>query len=306
MRARPCSGSSPTPSPATWRASRSRSRRRRRGRCRLYELALLTAHELREHGCSASVAIVTSEAHPLELFGPAAAEALRPALDALEVDVLTGARPLGVAAGTLRLAGGDVPADRVVTLAEIVARRVPGLPADRAGFIPVDVHGRVAETPGAYAAGEATAFPLRQGGLAAQQADAVAESIAAALGEGGDPAPFRPVLRGRLLTSGAPLYLQSRPSGQSLASSRPIWSPPEKVAGRYLAPYLATARSSQLVAAQLHERVPRVAGGSPHDGDAEALARAIAAAEARQGNAERWIQALEAARMLRPALPVAA
>jgi sulfide:quinone oxidoreductase len=104
-----------------------------------------------------------------------------------------------------------------------------------------------------------TSFPLRQGGLATQQADAVAEAIAAACGAGNDPLAFRPVLRGRLLTSGAPLYLQSRPSGQSLASTRALWSPPEKIAGRYLAPYLATARPARLAAAPLAERVPMIA-----------------------------------------------
>ena len=114
-----------------------------------------------------------------------------------------------------------------------------GLPTDRAGFVPVDLHGRVTGEPCVYAAGEVTSFPLRQGGLAAQQADVVAETIAARYAGGPEPAPFAPVLRARLTTSGAPLYLQAGPPGQSLASHRAMWSPPEKVAGRYLAPYLA-------------------------------------------------------------------
>lgn len=104
------------------------------------------------------------------------------------------------------------------------------------------MHGRVAGEAAVYAAGEVTSFPLRQGGLATQQADAVAQAVAAACGAAVEPEAFSPVLRGRLLTSGAPLYLQSRPCGQSVASTRALWSPPEKVAGRYLAPYLASAR----------------------------------------------------------------
>ena len=48
---------------------------------------------------------------------------------------------------------------------------------------------------GVYAAGDGAAFPIKQGGLAAQQADAVAESIAAAVGARVTPEPFRPVLR---------------------------------------------------------------------------------------------------------------
>ena len=62
---------------------------------------------------------------------------------------------------------------------------------------------------GVYAAGDATTFPLHQGGLAAQQADAAAESIAASLGAIAEAEPFRPVLRGVLLTGGAPLYLRA-------------------------------------------------------------------------------------------------
>ena len=79
--------------------------------------------------------------------------------------------------------------------------------------------------------------------------------IVARCAGGPEPAPFAPVLRARLTTSGAPLYLQARPAGQSLASYRALWSPPEKVAGRYLAPYLATARPGRLAAAPLTERV---------------------------------------------------
>jgi hypothetical protein len=146
-----------------------------------------------------------------------------------------------------------------------------------------------------------TSFPLRQGGLATQQADAVAEAIAAARGVHDDPAPFCPVLRGRLLTSGAPLYLHSRPSGQSLASTRALWSPPEKVAGRYLAPYLATARPARIAAAPLAERVPADADAPSDERDAVTLALTLAAAEARCGNGTRALLALEAAHMLGPA-----
>jgi sulfide:quinone oxidoreductase len=205
-----------------------------------------------------------------------------------------------VAGGLLLGDGAVVAADHVVTLADIVARSVPGLPRDRAGFVPVDLHGQVSGEPAVYAAGEATSFPLRQGGLATQQADAVAEAIAAACGARIDPLPFRPVLRGRLLTSGAPLYLQARPSGQSLASTRALWSPPAKIAGRYLAPYLATARPSRIGAEPLAERVPAAAGAQSDERDAITLALALAEAEARSGDATRAEQAREAAQALVP------
>jgi sulfide:quinone oxidoreductase len=272
----------------------------------LYELALLTAHELRERGCDAPVKIVTPEQTPLALFGAAANDAFASLLKALAVDAITGARPRGVRAGALLLSDGQVDADRVVTIGDVRAKPVAGLPVDRVGFIPVDLHGRVPGEPAVYAAGEATSFPLRQGGLATQQADAVAEAIAAACGAGNEPSPFRPILRGRLLTSGAPLYLQARPSGQSLASTRALWSPPEKVAGRYLAPYLATARPSRLGAAALTELVPAVAELADDACDAVTLALSVAAAEARHGDPARSKAAFEAARRLGapPRLPI--
>jgi sulfide:quinone oxidoreductase len=265
----------------------------------IYELALLTAAELREHGCTANVRIVTPETRPLELFGPAAQDAIVPLLESLDVEVVAGAQPREVDDGALRLADGRlVAADHVVTLADLVARPVPGLPVDRLGFLPVDLHGRVQGESGVFAAGEATAFPLRQGGLATQQADAVAGAIAASCGAQVEPAPFSPVLRGRLLTTGAPLYLQARPSGQSLASTHALWSPPEKIAGRYLAPYLASARPSRLGASPLTERVPVCATRSGAGSDAVTLARRIAHAEARCSNRLRALQAFEAARAL--------
>jgi sulfide:quinone oxidoreductase len=270
----------------------------------LYELALLAANELREHGCDTNVLIVTPEEHPLGVFGPAARDALHPMLDAVGIELVTGAQPRAVEAGGLRLHGGDlVRADHVVTLADVVARPVAGLPIDRAGFLPVDLHGRVIGESAVYAAGEATSYPLRQGGLATQQADAVAEAIACAFGAGNEPMPFAPVLRGRMLTSGAPLYLQSRPSGQSLASTRALWSPPGKIAGRYLAPYLATARPPRIGAAPLTERVPPLADCAARtERDAVILALELARAEARCGNAERALQASEAAQALEPIL----
>jgi sulfide:quinone oxidoreductase len=179
----------------------------------LYEMALLAAGELREYGCAAPVRLVTPERSPLALFGSAAAEAITPFLEDRGVELVTGAQPRDVIAGGLRLRDGRVvPADRVVTVPDVASRPVPGLPLDCAGFLPTDAHGQVVGEPEVYAAGDVTAFPLRHGGPATQQADAVAEAIAAACDAGADaPAPFAPVLRGRLLTSGAPLYLQAPP-----------------------------------------------------------------------------------------------
>jgi sulfide:quinone oxidoreductase len=95
-----------------------------------------------------------------------------------------------------------------------------------------------------FAAGDATTFPVKQGGLAAQQADAVAETIAASVGINIVPRPFRPVLRGMLLTGGRAWYMRADISGgastDSMISSAPLWWPPNKLCGRYLAPFLSS------------------------------------------------------------------
>jgi sulfide:quinone oxidoreductase len=93
-----------------------------------------------------------------------------------------------------------------------------------------------------YAAGDGTNFPVKQGGIACQQADAVAEVIAKAAGASVEPRSFRPVLRGQLITGGESRFMRTSLSGSAGASpeSSPetLWWPPTKVAGRYLAPYL--------------------------------------------------------------------
>ena len=89
-----------------------------------------------------------------------------------------------------------------------------------------------------YAAGDATSAPVKQGGLATQQADAAAAAIAArVVGPPIVPEPFHPVLRGLLLTGGTPLHVMS--GGEGVASERPLWAPVGKVVARYLSPWLA-------------------------------------------------------------------
>ena len=105
--------------------------------------------------------------------------------------------------------GEHVTADAVVALPELEGPHILGLPMNERGFVPVNLHGRVVGAPGVFAAGDATAFPIKQGGLATQQADAAAEAIAVDLGLRQVAEPFRPVLRGLLLTGGAPLYLRA-------------------------------------------------------------------------------------------------
>jgi sulfide:quinone oxidoreductase len=204
----------------------------------LYELALLTAARFPE----ASVAVVTPEPRPAAVFGAAASREVAHRLADAGVDLHTGVLPEAVEEGTLWLAeGGSLAADLVVALPQPAGPAIPGLPADGHGFLPVDRYGRVDGAPGVWAAGDATARPLKQGGLAAQQADVAARSIAAAHGGHVASVPYEPALRGVLLTGGAPRFLRrsSMSSVPSAASARPLWSAPGKVADGRVARYLA-------------------------------------------------------------------
>jgi sulfide:quinone oxidoreductase len=206
-----------------------------------YELALMTRTSLAARNVSGvEIQVVTSEDEPLGIFGEQASRAVVDLLAQADIGVKTGARPVRFESGVLHLAGGEeVATDRVVALPRLEGPRFAGLPSDDRGFIPTDDHGLVAGLEDVYAAGDATAFPIKQGGLATQQADAVAEAIAARLGAALDPQPFRPVLRGLLMTGSTARYLEG---GQSEAR-RALWSPQSKVFGRYLLPYLGVEES---------------------------------------------------------------
>ena len=110
------------------------------------------------------------------------------------------------------------------------------------GFIPIDVHSKVRGVEHVYAAGDATNFAVKHGGIAAEQADAAAEAITALAGIPIDPKPFDPVIHGMLLTGAEPKYLTAHIAGghdfSSTVSDTATWSPPSKIAARYLAPYL--------------------------------------------------------------------
>jgi sulfide:quinone oxidoreductase len=208
----------------------------------LYELALLTRAQLVDAGAIAvRVTIVTPEDSPLELFGSTASSAIAELLADRGIELVHGTTPLAFDDGTLAVApGGSIEADCAVALPRLEGPRLRGLSGDAHGFLPTDPFGQVLGEVDVWAAGDATSFPLKQGGIAAQQADAAAESIAARAGAKLEPSPFRPVLRGLLLTGMSPRFLRAEGSpAVSLVDTEPLWWPPAKIVGRYLAPFLA-------------------------------------------------------------------
>lgn len=210
----------------------------------LYEVALLAASQLESGRSEASLELVTSEPAPLALFGAQASEAVGALLDEHRIAVRTSTYAVEVTGdGLATVRGGTIAADRVVALPHLGGAEIEGVPGVGGGFVPTDPHGRVRGLPDVYAAGDLTTFPIKQGGLAAQQADAAAETIAATAGAGNEPRPFAPVLRALLLTGGEPAFLRVELGGghgeSSTASNEPLWWPPGKIVGRYLGPFLA-------------------------------------------------------------------
>jgi sulfide:quinone oxidoreductase len=215
----------------------------------IYELALMTAQHLRVNKIDGvELVLVTPEAEPLEPFGEAASAAVRELLAERGITLRTSSYPSEVLEGGLLLFPTEViPADRVLALPCLRGPRIDGLPQTRDGFVPVDPHGRVEGLLDVFAAGDVTTFPVKQGGIATQQADAAAEAIAADVGADVEPHPLRPVLRGMLLTGEAPRYLRrelSQPGATATVSTEALWWPPAKIAGRHFAPFLAALRES--------------------------------------------------------------
>lgn len=212
-----------------------------------YELALLTACETGDRGLSTRVTLVTPERTPLEVFGGAASTAVAGALAERGVDLATSSTPAAVDRHGLRLAdGATIPSDRVVAVPALVGRRLPGVPADFGGFVATRGLGGVVGLDGVYAAGDMTSFPVKQGGLAAQQADTVAAVVAARAGAHPPMPLLTAVLRTQLFGAPEPLFLESsidregRPvPGASYVYDEAPWWPTGTFFGRHLTPWIA-------------------------------------------------------------------
>ena len=211
----------------------------------LYELALLTDAHLRERDLGdVSLRVITAERAPLDVFGLEASRSVAALLARRGIALATAQETRAFEDGVVRTAdGSSIAADATVALPLIQARPLPGLPTDAAGFVRVDPECRVLGSSDVFAAGDCTDQPLKQGGLAAQQADIAAAGIAALAGADVTPTAFQPKLEAVLLTGDTPLHLDA-------AGARPIRSEDddagdrerrEKIFARHLTPYLANA-----------------------------------------------------------------
>jgi sulfide:quinone oxidoreductase len=180
----------------------------------LYELALHTAAWVDRRDADVEVLLVTGESTPLEAFGADASRQVAKLFERAGVRLILDTTVSRVSAMPFEV-------DLAVALPQLVGPALPGLPHDAEGFVPVDTTGRVRGVGDVYALGAMTDRPLRQDGLAAQQADVVAATVAGGAGS------YEPCLRARLVSGDEVLHLGST-------------EPPHEFAGRHLAPYLGT------------------------------------------------------------------
>jgi sulfide:quinone oxidoreductase len=215
----------------------------------LYELAMLTSHRARDLGIELAVTVVVPDDRPLAMFGSTASAGIAALLRDRRIDLRTSAQAEVPHRHQVVLNPGErrLQVDRVIALPELFGPAIEGLPHDQHGFLPVDECNRVPGTTGAvFAVGDASDYPIKHGGLAAQMADVAARAIAERAGAPVVMRPFDPVLRGMLLTGQEPRYLYAHRIGthsfDSEFSKTPTWDPPSKISSHYLAPFLEQRR----------------------------------------------------------------
>jgi sulfide:quinone oxidoreductase len=209
----------------------------------LYELALHTATWLREREVfGVPLIVVSPESGPLSAFGGRASSEVASLLEANGIQFVSG-HAVRHEPGSLLLAGGrNVEVGLAIALPRLTGPAIHGLPHDQDGFLPVDAHGRVNGAEHVFGAGDVTNYPIKQGGLATQQADGIAALIVAQLTAAPSPEPLVPVLRAVLYGGRETRYLRAR-LGEELdatseVSSSPLWPESSKLVGLYLSKYL--------------------------------------------------------------------
>jgi sulfide:quinone oxidoreductase len=278
----------------------------------LYELALLSAAQLRNRGVTdAELTVVTPESRPLAVFGPRAGDSVSELLERAGIELRANAAALAFADGRLEIRGAPaLECDRAISIPAPAVAEIAGLPQDREGFIPIDHFGGVLGAQRVFAAGDATNFPVKQGGLAAQLADCAASAIAALAGAPVTPQSFRPVLRGALLTEWGPRYMRTPlddPEG-GIVSSSILWWPPVKVAGRYLGPFLAPETERRKATQTLEDLQPRPVAPPPGADSAhrELVGQALRTADQHADTQDyrgalRWLEVAEDLELYLPA-----
>jgi len=221
----------------------------------VYEFALLTAARVRTHLQPAlHVMVVTPEQRPLQVFGEMAGDRVMSMLNDAGVELHAGLRALSFTNGVIGTVSGQrIEADRALSLPHLVGRRIPGLPQDRNGFLHVDAHGHVGDANDVFAAGDITDFPVKQGSIAAQQADAVVSELARMFGTQQESQPFLPQLHAMMFSEHGRTFLRAADHGSPLGeavSDEPLWEDAEKIFSRHLSQRIRRLRSTKSVRAR--------------------------------------------------------
>jgi sulfide:quinone oxidoreductase len=164
-----------------------------------YELALTITLQAKGMCNDLATTVVVQEPSPLWVLGSRTVEVISRELTGGGISIVS-ARGVEVEQGppitvVAHPSEHRVEVDRVLALPTLRGRRIAGIPSDVDGFIDVDERCRVRGLDSVWAAGDGTAFPVKSGGFAAEQADVVAEDIAATAGAAIEPRRFEPVLR---------------------------------------------------------------------------------------------------------------
>jgi sulfide:quinone oxidoreductase len=169
---------------------------------RAYELALIITRDANDMGVDVQTTIITPQPSPLAILGPRPLELVSKELEQMGVSVRSAAdvdvEQQNSVVVVLRPSGERLEVDRVLALPVLHGRRVAGVPADANGFMEVDGHCRVHDLEHVWAVGDGTAFALKSGGFAAEQADVAAEDIAAVAGVAIEPHSLDPARRQQL------------------------------------------------------------------------------------------------------------
>jgi len=159
-----------------------------------YELALLMSQDAYGMSADLEVTIVEPDPPPLALLGDHAVQLISHELGRAHITRLF--------ANQVRLEGEHqlelilhpsrrtLRVDRVLALPKLRGRPIVGIPGDHDGLTEVDAHSRVSGIDRVWAAGDCTSFPLKSGGVSAEQADVAARDIAALAGAPVEPRVF--------------------------------------------------------------------------------------------------------------------
>ena len=153
----------------------------------------------------------TPERSPLEMLGSQVVQSVSDVLLDAGVEIVF-AEQVQVEPGqrvvlSAHPSGRRVEVDRVVALPALRGRPIPGVPVEERGFVEIDEHCRVRGLEHVWAVGDITTYPVKSGGMAAEQADVAAEAIAAVAGADIEPRVFDPAGREELAALPAGRYL---------------------------------------------------------------------------------------------------